>query len=263
MKTVISYLNIYKNFISCSLTEELSFRLNFVLLLFVDIIFTLSALGTTFILFDHVPTLGNWNRDQLQFFLVFMLIIDDFQGLVLSSNFWMLSRDLKEGNLDFTFLKPVHSFLPMFFRNLRPSSLVALIIDITLLIYFAQELSLSLLDYIALPFLLILSISLRFMIEMSIALLMFWTTEGAGINFIRLQMQSLSRWPDFIYKSFARRILTTIIPILLVGSGPLHFIFDHSKWHYILWLIVAILVFATILNFSWEKARIRYESASS
>ncbi len=263
MKAFTSYLSIYKNFISCSLTEELSFRLNFILLLIVDVIFTVSALGTTFILFDHIPSLGNWNRDQLQFFLVFMLIVDDFQGLVLSSNFWVLSRDLKQGNLDFTFLKPVHSFLPMFFRHLRPSSTVSLLIDFCLLIFFALKLNLALVDYLALPFLLILAISLRFMIEMSIALLMFWTTEGVGINFIRLQLQSLSRWPDFIYKSVARRLLTVVVPILLVGSGPLHFIFDHSKWHYVIWLMVAILVYAVILNFTWERARLRYESASS
>src|SRR5690606_17376910 len=117
-------------------TEELSFRINFLMILIVDCVFTLSALGATYVLFDHVQTLGSWNREQLLFFLSFMLIIDDFQGLVLSSNFWMLSMDLKAGNLDFTFLKPVHSFLPMFFRYLRPSSVISLAIDITLLIYF-------------------------------------------------------------------------------------------------------------------------------
>ncbi len=263
MKSVLNYFNIYRNFVSCSLTEELSFRLNFFLLLVVDAIFTLSALGTTFILFDHIPALGNWNRDQLQFFLVFMLIIDDFQGLVLSSNFWMLSTDLKAGNLDFTFLKPVHSFLPMFFRYLRPSSVISLVIDIALLFYFADKLNFTYVDYIALPFLLFLSVCLRFILEMAIALLMFWTTEGVGINFIRLQLQSLSRWPDLIYRGIAKKVLMTLLPVLLVGSAPMHFLFDHTKWHYILWLIVAVVVFAFILHLSWEKARIRYESASS
>lgn len=263
MKILNHYLQIYKNFISCSLTEELSFRLNFFLLLVVDAIFTLSALGTTFILFDHIPALGNWNRDQLQFFLVFMLIVDDFQGLVLSSNFWMLSTDLKAGNLDFTFLKPVHSFVPMFFRHLRPSSLISLIIDIILLFYFADRLSFSMFDYITLPFLLFLSISLRFIVEMSIALLMFWTTEGVGINFIRLQLQSLSRWPDLIYRGLAKKILMTLLPILLIGSAPMHFLFDHSKWHYLIWLCISVILFAFLLHFAWEKARIRYESASS
>ena len=257
------YLEVYKNFIGCSLTEELSFRVNFVMLLIVDLIFTLSTLGAAIVLFQHVDTLGPWSKDQLLFFLCFMMLVDDFQGMVLSSNFWMLSLDLKMGNLDFTFLKPINSLFPMFFRYLRPSSIVSLTADIVLLIYFGQKLNFDLVQFIALIPLAILAITLRFLIEMVISLTMFWTTEGVGINFIRLQLQSLSRWPDFIYKGMAKRLLSTILPVLLIGSAPMHFVFDFNQWQQMITLVVLIIFFSFFLKVLWSQAKKRYESASS
>lgn len=257
------YLAVYRNFISCSMTEELTYRVNFFMILIVDVIFTLSTLGAVYVLFEHIQQLGPWNRDQLLLFFCFMLIVDDFQGLVLSSNFWMLSMDLKAGNLDFTFLKPVKSLFPMFFRYLRPSSLISLAVDIGLIVYFGNKVGLSTLQFSLIFPLLVAAISLRFLVEMVIALLMFWTTEGVGINFVRLQLQSLSRWPDFIYKGIARRALTTILPVLVIGSAPMHFLFDFSKWHSLALLMALIVVFAFVLRFTWTHAKRRYESASS
>lgn len=257
------YLEVYKNFVSCSLTEELSFRINFIMLLIVDLIFTLSTIGAAFVLFEHVDTLGPWSRDQLLLFLAFMMLIDDFQGMVLSSNFWMLSLDLKMGNLDFTFLKPIKSLFPMFFRYLRPSSIISLTVDVILIGYFGQKLGFTTVQFMALIPLAILAITLRFLVEMVISLTMFWTTEGVGINFIRLQLQSLSRWPDFIYKGMAKKVLTTILPVLLIGSAPMHFVFDFNQWQQMLSLIALIIFFAFFLRALWSQAKKRYESASS
>jgi ABC-2 type transport system permease protein len=253
----------YRNFISCSLTEELSFRLNFILLLFVDIIFLFSTLGATYVLFEHIDYLGPWNQNQLLFFLCFMLVVDDFQSLVLSSNFWMLSVDLKAGNLDFTFLKPIPSLFPMFFRYLRPSSALSTLVSLGLLIYFGIQLQFSLIQFALILPLLLMAICLRFLIEMVIALSMFWTTEGAGINFLRLQLQALSRWPDIIYRGVAKKVLSTILPVLMVGSAPMHFLFDLSQWHYLLIMAGLCVCFYLVLKYLWSWARRRYESASS
>ncbi len=257
------FIDVYRNFISCSLTEELTYRLNFIMLLIVDAVFLMTALGAAYVLFDHIETLGPWSLHQLLFFLCFMLVVDDFQGIVLSSNFWMLSMDLKAGNLDFTFLKPIPALFPMFFRYLRPSTIVSLCVGVALLIWYGMQLQLSTVQFVLLIPLLFLAITLRFLIEMVISLTMFWTTEGVGINFIRLNLQALSRWPDFIYHGIARKVLSTVLPILLIGSAPLHFLFDFTQWHYLAIMLGLCLVFFGLLTFMWGRARLRYESASS
>lgn len=257
------YIQIYKNFLSTSLSEAFSFRLNFVMITIVDTFFLASTLGAAYVLFDHVETIGPWNREQLLFFLCFMLAVDDWQNLLITNNFWMLSNDLKEGNLDYTFIKPVKSLFPLFFRYLRIASLSSVILTAVLLWWYGRQLQLEALQWILLPVMLFLALLLRSLIEMSIALLMFWTTEGTGINFIRLQLQTVSRWPNFVYKGVARRFLSTVLPVLLIGSAPLHFLFDFNQWQQLLALLFSCLVFAFIVRFMWSHAKLRYESASS
>ena len=229
----------------------------------VDTFFLISTLGSAYVLFSHVETIGPWNRDKLLFFLCFMLAVDDWQNLLVTNNFWMLSSDLKEGNLDYVFLKPVKSLFPLFFKYLRIASLGSVITTAVLLIYFGLELNFSILQWFLLPPLLLLALVLRSLIEMAIALMMFWTTEGTGINFIRLQLQSVSRWPDFIYKGLAKKALLTLVPVLLIGSAPLHFLFDFSQWQMLLLLVSLCFVFLFIVRFMWTRAKYKYESASS
>ncbi|MBH47198.1 MAG: hypothetical protein CME71_03405 [Halobacteriovorax sp.] len=263
MNTIKHYLEIYRNFVATSTAEALSFRLNFLMITIVDTFFLISTLGSAYVLFSHVETIGPWNRDQLLFFLCFMLAVDDFQNLFVTNNFWMLSSDLKEGNLDYVFLKPVKSLFPLFFKYLRIASLGSVVSTIILLIYFGLRLDFELLQWALLPLLLLLALTLRSLIEMAIALLMFWTTEGTGINFIRLQLQSVSRWPDFIYKGLAKKALLTLVPVLLIGSAPLRFLFDFEQWQMLALLIVLCFVFFFVVRTMWTGAKYRYESASS
>lgn len=257
------YSQVYQNFVATSVTEAFAFRLNFLMVVIVDIFFMASSLGATYVLFEHTTHLGPWTREHLLFFICFMLAIDDWQNLIITNNFWMLSADLREGNLDFTFLKPVKSLFPLFFRYLRIPSILSVLITGVALWWYGKQLNFVMIQWLLLPLMLLLGLALRSLIEMSIALLMFWTTEGTGINFIRLQLQSVSRWPNFIYKGIARKLLSTVLPVLLIGSAPLHFLFELNQWEQLLLLILMCLVFMLLVRTMWDFAKRRYESASS
>ena len=92
---------------------------------------------------------------------------------------------------------------------------------------------------------------------------MFWMQEGLGINFLRMQIQSLSRWPDYIYSKIAKRTFLIAFPILLIGSAPIQYIFDHSKWYYLLGEMFAVVISFVVMLKLWNLALMRYESASS
>ncbi len=257
------YFSVYKKFTSTSFSVALSFRTSFSLLVLMDILFYLSTLFTVEIIFNHISTLGPWNRDQLMFFVSFMLVIDNLHMALLSESFWMLARQMKTGDIDFILLRPIHSIFTIFFRFVRPSSILNTILTIALLIYFGNKVSLDLISWVLLPFLIILSFALLAILEILISTSMFWMQEGIGINFLRMQFQQLSRWPDYIYAKLARKVFLIAFPMLLIGSAPVHFLLDHKKWTYLIALILAIVVFFIILLKVWKLALNRYESASS
>lgn len=263
MDAIKHYLSVYKRFIATSFAEAASFRLNFILLIVMDIVFYISALATVSFIYDHVSMIGPWNKSQLMFFVSFMLAVDHLHMVFLSESFWMLSTDIRTGNLDYILLKPVHSIFIVFFRYFRASSTLNVFITWATLIHFGIQANLSLLSWVALPFLVVMAFLLLAILEIIISTSMFWLTEGLGINFLRMQLQQLSRWPDYIYQRTVKKVFTIAFPILIIGSAPVRFLYDNKVYENLIILLVAIILSFFVLLKVWKVALDRYDSASS
>jgi ABC-2 type transport system permease protein len=262
-KNVLHYLQVYQRFATTSFSVNMSFRTSFALLIVMDLFFYFSSLAAVSIIFNHVEMIGPWNESQLLFYLSFMLMIDNLHMGLISESFWALSFDIRTGNFDFTLLKPVSSIFAVFFRYVRPSSMTTMPLAIGVLIYYGIQVGLTWLDWTLLPFMVILGLALLVVIEFVISTSMFWVTEGWGINFLRMQLQSLARWPNFIYSGVMRKALTIALPVLLIGSAPVHFLLDGSRWPLLLGMIIAIVITSFILSIIWGIGLRRYDSASS
>lgn len=262
-KIISHYSGVYREFLSCCFAEAMSFRIHFVLLIIMDLFFYASAILTVDYIYMHVEKIGVWNRDQFLFFITFMLALDHLHMTFISESFWRLSFDIRTGALDFILFKPINTIFNIFFRHIRPASMCNLVVTWSLLIYFGRINGLSTLDWIVLPFLILLGLTLLVSMEILISTSMFWLIESFGINFLRMQFQHLARWPDFVYQLFSRRILTFFIPILLVGNAPVRFLFDYRDYELLLFLILALVIIWTITAKFWQLGLRAYESASS
>lgn len=263
MKTLKYYLGIYKSYVETSFASDSQFRLNFYLLIMMDIIFYLTNIFGVSFIYDHVELISGWTRFQFLFFIAFMLTIDNLHMAILSESFWTLARDIKTGQLDYIILRPVNTVFSIFFRYTRSSSIFYSPVVWGVLFWLGYKVELSLLSWILLPLLVLLGFLLTALLEFIISSSMFIMVEGLGINFLRMQMQNLSRWPDFIFSEVPRRIFTMAIPALIIGSCPVKFLFDNNQWllvgYLLLWNIIALMV----LIFIWPRAMKFYESASS
>ncbi len=257
------YLEVYWKFIETSFTQAASFRVSFVLLLIMDLFFYFSVLASVYFIFNHVEVIGIWKRDQMLFFLSFMLAVNHLHMTMISENFWELSYLIRTGGMDFNLLKPTHSLFISFFRHFRPATVLNGIATWSFLIYFGSKINLGVISWILLPFLVLLAFMLTALLEMIISVSMFWLVEGFGINFLRMQFQQLSRWPDFIYGKNVRRVLTILLPLLLVGSAPVRFLLDFSDYQLLVGMIFANFVLFKILLWAWDKGLQKYDSASS
>lgn len=262
-ESIIHYLRVYKKFIETSFSVDLSFRVNFILMVVMDLFFYLSTLATVSFIYDHVSVIGPWDKNQLMFFITFMLCVDQFHMTFISESFWRLPHDIRQGQMDYTILRPLSTIFSTFFRHARPSSMCNTPVIWSVLIYYGLQVKLSTLSWVMLPVVFLLAFILLAIIEFIVSSWMFWLTEGVGLNFLRMQMQQLSRWPDFIYGTMIRRVFTIFIPLLMIGSYPVKFLFSPNQWHLIFILVVAIVVSAIVLRMFWHRGLRNYESASS
>jgi ABC-2 type transport system permease protein len=257
------YGGIYSEFIATSIAEATTYRVQFVLLIFMDLFFYASSYFSVDFIFAHVDTLGGWNRDHFLFFVSFALVVDHIHMTFISENFWNFAYEIRTGKLDFILLKPANTIFVIFFRLIRAASFCNIFVPWALLIYHGMRIGLSPLAWASVPLGVGLALSLQVCLEIIISMAMFWTIESYGINFLRMQLQQLSRWPDFIYRTTARRIFTFAVPLLLIGSAPVRFLFDQSDVS-LLFLLLAFLPITWIcIAYLWRLGLRHYESASS
>jgi ABC-2 type transport system permease protein len=257
------YLSVYREFVGNSFSEAMSYRLHFVLLIVMDLLFYFSALASVDFIYDHVPMIGPWRREQFLFFVSFMLAVDHLHMTFVSENFWNFSLELRTGRLDFVLLRPLGALFTVFFRFIRPASLCNVFVPWACLIHFGRQIGLGAWDWAMLPPLVLLGLVLMVSLEILLSMSMFWLVESMGINFLRMQLQQVSRWPDFVYRYFAQKLFTVLFPILLIGSAPVRFLFDPLDWKPLAAMLVAIGASWLAIGFFWRLGLRAYESASS
>ena len=254
------YLQIYKEFFRTCFNLNMSFPMNFTLQTLMNLVFLITSFLTASFIFIHVENIGLWNKEEFLFFLSFVFALDQTHYLFFSFNFWQFARDIRLGQLDFHLLKPAHSLFIVFTRNLAIPGLITAFISWLLLIYFGIKADINWIQWICLPLLLFLGLMFLLAIEILISLFNFLTVEGLGVNQVRLQLQHLCRWPDFIYKNPVRKWL---LPFLAVTSVPGRFLIDMSYGNWVFFMTLGTVILWVILLFLWPKALFLYKSPSS
>jgi len=261
--TIKKYLSVYREFIGNSLAEATTYRLNFILVMVMDLIFYATSLGSIDFLFQYVPKIGMWDRDHFLFFISFMLAVDHLHMTFISENFWSFSGEIRTGKLDFVLLKPISGLFICFFRHMRPGTLLNGVVPWALLITFGSRIDFGFWSWVFLLPMVLLALALLVAIEILITLFGFWTVSSYGLNFLRMQFQQLARYPDFIYSYYFRKFFTIFLPVLAVGSGPVQFLFEGGIPGMTIWALTALILISGLIRIVWRKGLAAYESASS
>ncbi len=257
------YWSIYKEFLRTCLAEASSFRAHFFLTMIMDCVFYFTSLFGVYIIFQHVDHIGPWNQNQFLFFMAFMLAVDHLHMTFISENFWGFSEDLRMGKLDFLLIKPAGALFSIFFRHIRASTMLNAFVPATVLIIFGRRLGFNFGQWLSLPFLVLYATVFITSLEILISMSMFWIIQSDAINFLRMQFQQLARWPDFIYRYGFRKVFTFVFPILMVGSYPVHFLYDQHLYKPLLLSTVFLVIIWILIGYFWRLGLRHYESASS
>jgi ABC-2 type transport system permease protein len=257
------YIRVLRQQMLNALAKLMAFRTSFILSILVDIASAATFYISVEFLFLHMDRIGPWQREHFLFLSFWVQVLLNLHFIFASENFWNFSSELQTGNLDFRLLRPLGSMFDTFTAKIRPSSLLVSPFLIGLLIFYGMQVGLSGVAWILLVPMILLSLSLMILVEMTVAMTMFWTNHGDGINFLRMQFQQLQRWPDFLYPTGMRRTFTYVVPVLMTSSFACRFLFDPTDWTPVALMMVAVAVFWFVAGALWRLGLRRYESASS
>lgn len=260
------YLRIYGRFAETCVSQEMSFRLNFAALILLEFISFALAVGSIFVLFDHVERIGDWNRAEFLFFTSLAFLVDMVFLSFFAVNFWEFSDDLRTGNLDFVLTKPVSSLFMVFFRRMRVAGIVTVLWGLGSVVYFGSRLPEGWTpERIGLfAVFMAAAMALKVGLEILVGTLMFVTVEGEAINLLRINLQVVQKQPDFVYGAWFRSVFSFVYPLLLVTSIPAHVILGRGWPPFVVAFFFASIAYIWLMvRLAWRWGLNRYESASS
>lgn len=261
--TVSPYIQVARQQFINSLAKMMTFRVNFLLSVLLDIGAFITFYYSTDVLFLHISHIGSWGREHFLFFIFWMQSLSCFHSIFVAPNFWNLAMEIRNGSLDFRLLRPLGSLFDVFMAITRPISLLFMPVILGCVVHFGLVLGLPWYCWLLMPPLWAVSLTLVALLEILISMGLFWTHGGDGINFIRIQVQQFQRWPDFVYPRRVAFVFTRVIPLLAAGLFPVRALFGEGNWWEIPFLLLAMVVVWVMIGRLWSIGLRRYESVAS
>jgi ABC-2 type transport system permease protein len=252
-----------------SLAREMAFRVNFVVKVFVEILWLSMLLVFYHMLFAQTPHVENWSQGE---YLFFVGCYFTFQGLVEAlflENCNQFADLVRTGDLDFYLLKPIDEQFLITFRIFEWSCVPNVLMGIGVMLY-----GLHALDWAVSPWR--VPVFLVMMVAgagLAYGFLMFLT--AASVWFMRNQslyemwwlLMTLTRYPREIFKgpwaSPVGWFFSFVVPIMLVTNVPARTMVKALEPLAVVYAVGACVVVVVVSRWFFRLALRRYRSASS
>jgi ABC-2 type transport system permease protein len=271
MHTIARYLNLWASLARFSLLAEMAFRGNFVVKVFVELLWLAILLLFNFTLFEHTRDIADWDQQQYLFFLGCYFAMGGLLETLFLSNCNEFAELVRTGDLDFFLLRPVDEQFLVSCRNFDWSCAPNVLLGGGVMAYALWGASFAV-PWSAIPLFIAMfvcgaALAYGFLLMLTAASV--WFMRNQSLMEMWWLFGTLMRYPREIFLrtgwvSPIGLFFSTVVPVMLVTNVPAEImakkIFDP--------VIVLYTALATVLVL-WVSRRFfraalqRYRSASS
>ena len=260
------YLEIYGIMLRNSLVREMSFKANFILWMFVELLWFLGQIVFIEVLFSYVNQIGDWSKWQV------VLLVGTHQliGQIFQAFFYVNVANLPElvrtGRLDFMLLLPVDSQFAVSTRQFGLDNVVNALIGVAIVIFSLAKLSLAphLAQIVLYCIAVAMGVAIHYSIMFFLATATFWIVRAQGLIYGYYNLFNIARLPDAAFRGFFKAFFRFAIPMLLVANVPVKLLTGRlqSPLEMALLAGMSLVCFAASELF-WRLSLKRYTSASA
>ena len=260
------YAGIYAILVRNALVREMTFQLNFLLWIVVELLWFGLQLAFVQVIYLHTDSIAGWSKWQVVLLIGASQFIQQiFQALFLV-NCTHISELVRTGNLDFLLLLPVNSRFILSVRQLDLGAFVNAGTAIGVMGFAAWQLELrpSAAQLVGFTLLALAGVLIHYALMFLLATISFWTVQAQGIVWTYYNLFNVARLPDAAFRGLFKVFFSYAVPMLLVANVPVKMLTDRldSPWE-IAVLLLMTLSCLTVSEVGWRIAVRRYTSASS
>ncbi len=262
----LRYFIIYGALWRNSVVREMGFQANFLLWMFVELLWFALQLAFNSVIYLHTDSIGTWTKWEVVMLIgASHLIQQIFQAFFLV-NCSQLSELVHSGKMDFMLLLPVNTRFLVSLRHVDLSGFVSAASGLAVLLYAAHELHLapSQAQVLGFGLLCVAAIFIHYSLMFLMASISFWTVRAQGMVMAYYNLFSIARMPDAAFRGSTRVIFTLAVPMLMVANVPVKTLAGTlgSPAEVCLMLVMSVVCFL-LSKLVWRSALRHYSSASS
>jgi len=262
-----SLLEIYRLMFRNSLIREMSFRLNFLLWMLVEVLWFLGQIVFIEVVFSYVGSIGGWTKWEV------VLLIGTHQliGQLFQAFFYMNLANLPElvrtGRMDFMLLLPVDTQFVVSLKQFGMDNVVNALVGAGFVLISLWKLSVvpTAAQIILYGVAVACGILIHYAIMLAFAASSFWMVRSQGLIYGYYSLFNIGRYPDTIYRGAFKLIFSWMIPVIIVANIPARFLIQAAEtpWPSLLHLLAATALMVVATRLLWNAALKHYSSASS
>lgn len=243
----------------------MEFRGNFLLWIFIQLLWVSLQIFVIQILFTHTTNILGWSKFEVFFLTGLFRTIRGVFDYIVYANLINLPDAIDQGELDYSLTRPVNALFLLSVRRHEYSEFATILTGMGFVIYswINLKLPVSFVFVGNLLMLLILGFLAFYSIILFFATLSFFFTRLSAMNSVYDVFNTILRYPVDIFSRHSPVLEIVALPLAVIATIPARILFSPVSPSLVLteWLIVSAMV-ASVM-YLWNAAIKRYSSASS
>ncbi len=260
------YARIYAAMWQNSVVREMGFKANFILWIFVELLWFALQLSFFTVIYQHTDRIGDWTRWEVVLLVGASHFIQQIFQAFFLVNCMEISELVRTGKLDFMMLLPVNTRFIVSLRKVDLGGFVNATSAVAVMVFALHELHRvpSFTQIVGFCLLAVVGIFVHYSLMFLLSTISFWTVRAQGIVWGYYNLFNIARYPDSAYRGGFKTVFTFVLPMLLVSNVPVKLLADRLDHPVdILWLLLIGGACALLSEWAWRFSLRHYTSASS
>ncbi|MEA3188253.1 MAG: viologen exporter family transport system permease protein [Chthoniobacter sp.] len=261
------YLEVYAIMFRNSLIREMSFKANFILWMFTELLWFVGQIIFIDVLFLYVDKIGDWSKWEVVLLIGTHQIIGQLFQAFFYVNVANLPELVRTGRLDFMLLLPVDSQFAVSTRQFGLDNVVNALVGLAIVVFSLVQLHVvPAFHQIVLYALTVgLGVVVHDSIMFALATAAFWIVRAQGLIYGYYNLFNIARYPDAVFRGVFKIIFSWFIPVIIVANVPARLLMRsfEDPFPLLLQLTLAAAFCVGASRVFWRFALAHYSSASS
>ena len=260
------YLTIYAALWKNSVAREMSFKGNFILWIFVELLWFALQLSFISVVYSQTNSVGTWTKWDMVMLVGASNFIQQVYQAFFLTNCTNMSELVRTGKMDFLLALPVNTRFVVSTRVVDLGSFVNAAFGLSVLCFATYKAGVhpTFGGVCGFGALCVVGIFIHYSLMFILASISFWTVRAQGMVWGYYNLFNIARMPDEAFRGVFKAFFTFALPVLLVSNVPVRVLGSRlGSWH--AWAILLLIgaIWALISEWFWRLSLRHYTSASS